>query len=206
MNNNEQLILANFKAISESNSKIGILVSGGIDSGLALFLLLKTITDNRLDREIHACTVTKTPDAVENAIKIISLISNKFSIPVKHHVVDSHFDSSEHTRHTAAGAIFLLNFVDIVISATNAIVSERILDDRDNPHRVSKTDPRVARPFLEYTKDVTISLAIKYELIDLLANSHSCIKQSYSRCGSCYWCKEREWGFRKNNYQDPGTL
>jgi 7-cyano-7-deazaguanine synthase in queuosine biosynthesis len=205
VSNIEQSILDEFKTIVQTHHKIGILVSGGIDSGLALFLLLKTITDGGMNREVHACTVTKTPDAVENATKVIGLISYKFNISVTHHIVDSQFDASEHIRHTASGAIFLFDITDIVITATNAIVPERLLNNMENPYRVGRTDPRVLRPFLEYTKDVTIGLAIKYELTELLVNSHSCIKQSYSRCGSCYWCKERAWGFSKNNYIDPGT-
>ena len=205
MVNNEDRILAEFANIVAQYERIGILVSGGIDSGLALHLLLRSISDSGRHIQVHACTVTKTPDAVENASRVIELISRSFDIDVTHHIVDSSFESGDHMRHTASGAIFLFDITDIVIMATNAIVPEQLLTDRANPGRVGRTDPRVARPFLEYTKDVTVGLAIEYGLTELLTISHSCIKQSHSRCGGCYWCKEREWGFSKNNYIDPGS-
>jgi 7-cyano-7-deazaguanine synthase in queuosine biosynthesis len=201
---NKDRILGEFKRIVATNEKIGILVSGGIDSGLALHLLLSSIKDSGLSREVHACTVTKTPDAVENAARVIKLISLPFDITVTHHVVDSSFEEGDHMRHTSSGAIFLFDITDVVVMATNAIIPEQLLRDKPNPGRVGKTDRRVERPFLEYTKDVTVGLAIEYGLIELLTVSHSCIKQSHSRCGGCYWCLERQWGFSKNNYADPG--
>lgn len=207
MVNNEDSITAEFNRIVDNYDRIGILVSGGIDSGLALHLLLKTITRCGKSTQVHACTVTKTPDAVENAARVIEIVKQDFSIDVQHHVVDSEYDQSEHTMHTTSGLAWLIrnDIVDVVISATNAIVPHRLLEDRENPVRIDKVSPRTLRPFIEYTKDVTVGLAIKYGLFKLLEISHSCIKQTHSRCGTCYWCKEREWGFSKNNFIDPGT-
>ncbi len=203
----QQQIMDNFDSIVDSHDRIGILISGGIDSGLALHLLLSSIEKTGRDKTVHACTVTKTPDAVENATRVIELISKKFDIVVTHHIVDSEYESTEHMKHTTSAFAWLIknNVVDIVISATNAIVPDRLLKDRENPSRVDNTSKYMIRPFIEYTKDVTIGLAIQQQLFELLKISHSCIKQTHSRCGTCYWCKEREWGFSKNNFTDPGT-
>jgi hypothetical protein len=135
----------------------------------------------------------------------VDLITSKFDTTINHHVVPSKFTNEQHMKHTNSGVMLLLDKVDIIIMATNAIVPTPLLTDRDNPTRSENAIEQITRPFLNYTKDITIGLAIEYDLIELLSISHSCIKQSYNRCYQCYWCKEREWGFAKNNYSDPGT-
>ena len=35
--------------------------------------------------------------------------------------------------------------------------------------------------------------------------SHSCVEQIRGRCGECFWCKERAWGFEQAGFLDRGT-
>ena len=36
--------------------------------------------------------------------------------------------------------------------------------------------------------------------------SHTCTERPRGRCGVCWQCKERQWGFKENNLKDPGKI
>ena len=64
----------------------------------------------------------------------------------------------------------------------------------------------IKQPFADYTKDQLVELAYQLGILDDIAEfSHSCVELIRGRCGECFWCKEREWGFAEAGHIDKGT-
>ena len=64
----------------------------------------------------------------------------------------------------------------------------------------------ILQPFADFTKADLVQLAEQLGCLDDIAElSHSCVEQIRGRCGECFWCKEREWGFAEAGLIDKGT-
>jgi len=92
----------------------------------------------------------------------------------------------------------------MILTADTKIPDFQLIPDQPNPVRVKGKVPRFDQPFFDYTKDYTVNLGINHGLDEIFCLSHSCVVLQKGRCDSCWWCKEREWAFFKNNYTDPG--
>ena len=56
------------------------------------------------------------------------------------------------------------------------------------------------------TKTDLINFANELGILDeVMEISHSCVELIRGRCGECFWCKEREWGFAEAGLVDKGT-
>jgi 7-cyano-7-deazaguanine synthase in queuosine biosynthesis len=206
--NYEQIINDRLQPFLARYPRIGVMVSGGIDSGTVLFLVLKYIHENNLTNTVTAFTVERTYDSFKNAARVVQYCESMFDgVMVTHKSLSPWFDSSNHNYQTMSGVYEARNndLVDGVIIADTKMPEVQLVDNMPNPPRFTNYAPDIMQLVIDFTKNVTVGLAIKNNLIPLLEHSHSCIKLTDSRCGSCYWCREREWAFQQNNFADPGT-
>ena len=78
--------------------------------------------------------------------------------------------------------------------------------DSDVNYRGRPVSDIVRQPFADYTKADIIKFANDLGILDEVAElSHSCVELIRGRCGECFWCKEREWGFAEAGHVDKGT-
>ena len=78
--------------------------------------------------------------------------------------------------------------------------------DSDYIHDGTPVGEIYLQPFADLTKDQIVLLARELEVLnDISRFSHSCVELIRGRCGECFWCKEREWGFKEAGEQDYGT-
>lgn len=194
--------------IPENN--IGILVSGGVDSALLLYFLLK-----------HS----------QNKVHIFSLAPrNKFSTNIKHSIDVIHkcaelTDNYNFTHHInyaieqnrnnlfALPQLYLENreidccFTGVTKNPPLEILltfgSPNTEDDERNPEVVRNvTDGKWHTPWTNIDKKDLYMLYKKHHLLySLFPITRSCesLEQQYlgTYCGTCWWCKERLWGFGK---------
>ena len=151
---NTSIIIQHLENIVSSNKNIGVLCSGGLDSGVLIFLLLKLSKEKNTDNRIKIFTVPRIDDSLVHSTAIVFYLQEKFNIQL------------ERVRGN------MLNY---------------------------------DQPFFDYTKDYTVKLGIDNRADEIFQISHSCVTLTKGRCNTCWWCKEREWAFFKNNYTDPGT-
>ena len=187
--------------------KLGLMVSGGLDSALLLYLITKEIKDKQLDVELMTYTVNKqNVNSTVHANNIIKIIENLNDIKINNAIVGS--DEAHSDYEIIFGVSDALNRerktnipLGILYLATTA-VPEELAKEAGAPARSRQTNFAVVQPWGAETKDNVVKLAVENKLFTLIENSHSCTTRSDYHCGGCWMCKERKWAFEKNNAQD----
>jgi len=63
----------------------------------------------------------------------------------------------------------------------------------------------ILQPFADLDKSDLVLMAEELGILeDITELSHSCVELIRGRCGECFWCKEREWGFAAAGHLDTG--
>lgn len=198
-------IIKHLEHIVQTHSNIGVLSSGGLDSSVLIFLLLKLSQEHHINNKIKIFTVPRVDGSKNHSAEILSYLNNEFNIQLEHNIVGN-INHSDPARQVVSGIIDALNdkSLDIVLAADTKMPDFEVIPGQANPVRVRGTMKRYDQPFFDYTKDYTVKLGIDYKLDEIFRRSHSCVVLDHGRCNHCWWCKERVWAFEKNNYADPG--
>ena len=160
------------------SGKVAVLLSNGLDSKV-LYELLKLVHD-----DVTSINLVRGSGRDECPSDIsMGLIDG-----------ESEF---ERVRETVLNKI--VPFYDQVWCGENAIPDEEwFMCHPDAPERGTKEiDGNYYSPFLFFDKSKIISLALEYG-IDV-SGTISCTEESNSHCRECWFCKEREFGFKPNN-------
>ena len=184
--------------------KYGIMLSGGLDSAVLLYLLLRA--DSTID--IQSFTIAKSDGSHRYVSNILRYFEDQFQItlaetiivgdPTAHHTVQSKtavVDILQHHKH-----------IDYIYFATNQNpVYNFDYANGGAPNRVlASPHPKVVMPFIKMYKDEILKLAIDHGQAELFNLTHSCTEQKTGRCGQCFQCKERAWAFDQLDQTDPG--
>lgn len=199
-------IIKHLELIVDSYKNIGVLSSGGLDSSVLLFLLLKLSEERKTNNKIKVFTVPRIDGSKNHSSSIVDFLNKKFNIQIEHKIVGD-IKLKEPARQVVSGITAALNdtSLDIVLAADTKMPDFEVIPGEPNPVRVRGHMPRYDQPFFNYTKDYTVKLAIENNLDEIFLRSHSCVTLDHGRCNQCWWCKERSWAFAQNNYIDPGT-
>ena len=191
--------------------KIGIFMSGGLDSTALLSLIITELKNSdRLDKtKIIAFTVKKPTLEPLYAKRMLSLVTQHFNINIQH---DN--DLENNLDHYKSGNIDPIRKVDMLKKYPNILMYTGF----------NNTPPTEIKPFegeLGFVYKSTILYKnqfidmLKTQLIDLYSNlniehlipyTHSCSRMPIGRCNRCYSCNERKWGFTELNLIDPETI
>lgn len=187
--------------ILDSDDTFGFFVSGGFDSGLLLYVACLIRETHKLNSTFKVYTVPKHEDSAIHASNIVAWINGHFNIKLQPVFVGD--PNQHHSLQVISG-----------INVARSQCKNLILGDTTNPDCMQDVPgaPRRQRtttemqPFFEWTKKETVALAAELGLIELMQISHTCTESKSIRCAKCWQCNERAWGFRENNYTDPGTM
>lgn len=174
-------------------SRIGIMLSGGMDSALLLYLLADTFSN-----EITPFTVPKTDGAALYVNGIIEWVNNK----TNREIPNSKFIGDPNLYHGAIinNAIKEINKeYDFLYFAGNSY-PEDVLPN--GPKRVRRKDPRHFQPFFDCYKNEIVKAYVDFDIMDLIPLTHTCTEQAEGRCNVCWQCKERIWAFNEINIED----
>ena len=192
---------AQIMPVLKQHNKIGIMLSGGLDSGTLSWCIFKLIADNNLDKDVTVYTVARTDNSLTHANKIRTILEQYFDIEIKHKIRGS--KAVHHSQQVNSGVISAMKDNDIVFTAET-----RKPDHMQTEHferiRWDGGGSGFSQPWFDLTKDVIVATAIECGLTDIMKYSHTCTQTPMIRCRECWWCGERAWAFSENNYTDPG--
>jgi hypothetical protein len=191
------------KIKTRSDATYGILLSGGIDSAVLLYLLIR---DNHLIN-LQPFTIPKTDGAALYADPIIKHFNKKFGLKIPSTILvgdPTVFHRNQST--TAVKDIFNNHPVDYLYIAINQNPPE-LNDLPGAPDRAkSSTHPKILVPFINLYKDSILQIMYDTQQEDLIDITHSCTEQQQGRCGKCWQCTERKWAFKQLDKEDTGLL
>ena len=199
---------------------IGISCSGGADSTILLYHLMKNKTDNKIyifstgNHEKKRLNISVSATVVE---KCIQLTRNS---NVEHHITYAD-EQDENSLFSKLNFYFDNNLVNIVYTGVTEnppkSVTDKFIEDVTEPER----EPDVGKkPTIHFDKFYTpwaninkLKIAEMYSennlLEDLYPYTRSCEYNhnnlffaniedpGIGHCGKCWWCQERKWAFGK---------
>lgn len=190
--------------ITTDNAKqYGILLSGGLDSAILLYLLVSVNPEIK----IQPFTIAKTDGAYLYADPIIDHFNAKFNLSIPKTIVVG--DPTVYHRlqsTTAVKEIFDKHPVDYLFIGINQNPPE-LSSLPGAPQRAKYSpDPRIIFPFVNLYKHNILKFMYDADQQDLVNITHSCTEQQLGRCNKCWQCTERAWAFTQIEKQDTGTL
>ncbi len=214
---------------------VGIQVSGGLDSALLLFLTAKAIEKSGLDIRIQPISVF-IPTKVKNIVATETIVDKVRELTGVDFINDGLvFDMPMEETSTHDGkkdgyfinmirGLFMDHKIQFEFNGNTKNPPEEIRKNfKNDQHRQKNRDNATsvyntthsASPHYGMDKADIVNLYIKYDLIDTLAPlTVSCDEninvvnewETNVPCGTCWWCKEREYGFEANNVKDPAPV
>lgn len=182
------------------NIKCGIMLSGGLDSAVLLYLLYANGV-----RNIQTFTIDKADGSAFHAGRVVDHFNQKFIININSPILvgDPTVHHSLQSR-TALDDILTNYNVDLIYNALNTN-PPGLTNLSGAPKRATSAPPRVVLPFIDLYKTHIIDLMYELKQEDLLNVTHTCTEQNMGRCGTCWQCGERAWAFSQLNKTDTGT-
>lgn len=185
----------------DPDKKYGILLSGGIDSAVLLYLIIKEFPEINL----QPFTIPKADGAFLYADPVVDHFNKKFDLQIPNTI--SVGDPKVHHRQqstTAVIDIFKNHPVDHLFIAINQNPPE-LNDLPGAPMRDTKSDnPKIVFPFVTLLKTHILDFMFEYSQEDLIDITHTCTEQQIGRCGKCWQCTERIWAFSQLGKTDTG--
>lgn len=201
-------VLVNVFIPREAN-KIAVLVSGGSDSAVLLYML--ALEAKQWGVDLVTFTVPRTDGAINYSPGIIECVSRLSGVNLPPPISIGDPLNNHHSQQTRSGhREILARYPDIDLIYYG---SQRVAPELENiadveypwrPARLFYTGKTIC-PFHDLTKEHTLDLYYKLDIVELLEYSHTCCVWSEGRCGVCYNCRERVWAFNKIGQTDPGS-
>lgn len=178
------------------DARIGIMLSGGMDSALLLYLIASTFQN-----KIVTFTVPKTDGAALYVNSIISWINNKTDkdIPYSKLIGDPLL---QHDAIINNALDEIKNDYDVLYFAGNSYPVDIL---PNGPNRTRRYNPKHIQPFFNCYKTDIVKAYDEYNLMELLPLTHTCTEQLVGRCNRCWQCKERMWAFNEVGLIDTST-
>jgi hypothetical protein len=211
--------------IPKESKTIGILLSGGADSAILLYILCDYIKKNNLDIKvlpITSCVIAK-PIMIEGTFRVTNKVRELFNYDIPF-LLDNflyyrgrkvfEFDINVYVKLFQEGVIDCLMGAGTTFASEEELKRHNMWDDRPEyraldfvPSEYENLIPgnekyKIYKPFLRYDKKLIAELYDMFNVRDtLFPATKSCIAGfSESRgwstpCKRCWWCKERFWAF-----------
>jgi 7-cyano-7-deazaguanine synthase in queuosine biosynthesis len=170
--------------------KVGIFISGGLDSAVLYHLILKE------NKNVIPLLMLKNNEQYNRAwavIQYLQKLHNTHSEPVLLRNKDIRPAIRE-----SIGLGFGLMYLGVIKE-----LAEFLIDWEPNNFSDSEW---VVGPFKDLDKSQIVQLAIDHDVEHLFLITHSCAEQAFGRCNHCNRCRERSWGFNQLGLTDPGVM
>ena len=187
----------------DENKKYGLLLSGGLDSAVLLYILVKECPNINL----QLFTIPKHDGSALYADPIIDHFNRKFNL----HLPATNFVGDPDVHHTRQSTVAIMEIfanydLDVLfMGVTPNPVELNELDGAPN-RKLESPVSRLVYPFASMTKDIILNIMFEAGQEDLVNITHSCTEQTVGRCNKCWQCTERKWAFDKIDKIDTGTL
>lgn len=187
---------------------VGIYMSGGADSALLLYILMKNST-----KKIHIFTCASrvkqfgSVKSSQNVVKKCLELTGNLNISHHLHFVES---QNDHVLFAPYREFIDKGIVNLIYHGVTANPSNEELstfsDGTNTPFFRNPEHTRLTyrvgsnlyTPFTNFNKQKICEMYKELDLLDnLFPLTRSCesLDLSEGHCGHCWWCQEREWGF-----------
>ena len=194
--------------------KIGVCLSGGLDSAALLCLILTELKNtNMLELIPVTCfTVIKNDGATFYADRLVRKVREKFGCQIEHvtNIGNPHVNKfpslvdagvMRHLTHLKKNMIYYVGMNLPPLGLTEFNNSSLALHSQ-----IFAMNNHLVAPFLNMHKPQLIDILYKLNCDDLIQYTHSCVMQPVGHCDNCFSCEERAWGFDQLGLIDPGTI
>lgn len=184
-------------------SKIGVFVSGGLDSAILYYLLM---LENKNQNEIHdivPLTVLRKEGSKNFSQLVIAHVQSAFhkSYTESLKIGDNTLPEPEQVK---SGVLDARNLgFNRVYTGLIEQLPEHMIGWDKIPYSESEF---FKAPMKDLNKSHVAALCYQFNQEALFYITHSCAAWEVSRCYSCNGCNERRWGFEQLGLVDPGTI
>jgi hypothetical protein len=182
--------------------KVGILISGGMDSALLYYLLIRLNSEQGFTHKITPYTIIREQGSLEYAQPIVDYVNNLFNIPTSPIEIVGDNTLPENLQ-VESGCGDVLKKSNIIYLGLIEELEIHTIGWRP-PIKWEETYDR-KYPFKDLNKSHIIDLIYYFKQERLFELSHTC-NMPGARCNVCNGCNERKWGFDQLGLVDPGTL
>lgn len=187
----------------DTDKRYGILLSGGLDSAVLMYLLVSRYPEI----DLQPFTIPKHDGSALYAGPIVDHFNNKFGlhVPLPIFVGDPDVHHTQQST-TAIIEIFRKHPVDFLYMGVNTNPLELDSLEGAPKRKLESPNPKLVYPFAYLTKEKILEIMFNEGQADLVNITHSCTEQKTGRCNKCWQCTERAWAFTQLNKEDTGIL
>lgn len=189
------------------NFHYGIMLSGGLDSAVLLYLMLEDFKQKELPVRIQPFTIPKADGATLYIGPILNFMAKRFNFDLPMTILVGDPMSAYNMQSTTAV---------IDVRRAHTYIKQTFFATNQNPPNVElpgvapkrikeSKDADLAFPFLKLHKAHIVDLAEQFGLQELYDITHSCTQLRNERCNECWQCNERKWAFTELNLTDTGV-
>lgn len=185
------------------NHKYAFMLSGGLDSAVLLYLILK----HNLNIDLQLFSIMKHDGSHQCLTDIIRFVEEKTNskLPPVTFVGDPDADHDQQSNIAIQEINEKFIDVDYIVFGTNSNPPNDVHLPGLYPRRERKFNPRILTPFRHLYKTHIVDFVFEYKLEQLLDITHTCTEKVNERCGECFQCHERIWAFEELGYNDTGV-
>lgn len=192
--------------------RVGVFVSGGLDSSALLCLVLAELKNtNKLnDILVTVFTIVKGEGSTYYAHRIVDAIAKHFGVTLIH--VNNVLNDEDSMLAGRAGSEAILRVWEeyhhdmILYMGVNNMAPDDIRPFDQKLKIVYQEAKAYRSPFISLHKPQILDIYYKLGCEDIIKYTHSCTAQAVGSCNECYSCKEREWGFTALNKEIIYTI
>jgi Queuosine biosynthesis protein QueC len=191
--------------LPKHKSRVGVFVSGGLDSAILYYLLL---LENKLRGNLHQIiplSVMRKEGSKYFSSLVVGHVNQIFQIPYRDPTIIGNNTLPEEEQVKSGVNQALKSGFDIVYVGVIEQLPQHMINWQPIP---SNETNRFKTPFQSINKSHIIDMIVKLKQEPLFYITHSCSGElsQIGRCNGCNGCNERSWGFEQLNLVDPGTI
>ena len=184
-------------------TKIGIFVSGGMDSALLYFLLLRENQNLGNIHEIVPLSILRKEGSKYFAKLVIAHVNSCYNIEyIDPIMVGNNTLPEEEQVKSGVHDAWALGFQIVYVGLIEQL-PQHMVDWQPIPYKES---PTFRTPLKMLDKSYIVDLIKHFNQEALFYITHSCSLLELGRCNRCNGCNERSWGFDQIGLVDPGTI
>lgn len=194
--------------LSNNAKRIGVMVSGGADSAILLYILAQEISLYHPHCEIRAFTVPRHDGAILYSPGIVEHVNRELGVSIPPPIVVGNPDLVHYEQvRSGYSAALKEHGVELLYLGDQQPPPPPFMMRGLYPERLQSTAlNRLRAPFQPLHKTHTIDLFFLFGQLELLKRTHSCTNYPLGICGSCFQCDERHWAFEQLGYVDPANF
>ena len=182
-----------------SVQRIGVFVSGGIDSTLLYYLLLKEHQLSKSSSIIYPIIILRKADHAH--YEIIRKINKIFNYQIKTlRFGNTTLAENKQVESAVQQAFTLPPYIQAAFIGLIEVQPEHAIDIQVP---ATPQHNQIFAPLQHLNKSHIVDLYYKFGISELLNHTHSCDIPGPLPCGICNGCRERHWGFEQLGKSDP---